>query len=79
MVQKCMDEEVAQSLFSSLAVDARVDLLSPDFLTVIHFLLAFHLISAVAMTLMQRSSVVSVRHTAINVQSVSLSLVSSRY
>lgn len=77
MVQKYMGKEVAQSLFSSLAVDARVQ--SPDFLTVIHFLLAFHLISAAAITLMQRSSVVSVHHSAISVQSVSPSLVSSRY
>ena len=57
-----MGKEVALSLFNSLVMNALVE--SPDFLNVIHFLLAFQLISAAVMTLMQQSSVVSVHHTA---------------
>lgn len=79
MVQKYMGKEVALSLFSSLAMNAQVS--SPDFLTVIHVLLAFQRISVVAMLQMQQSSVVSVHYTAVNVRSVSVTIrfVSPRY
>lgn len=57
-----MGKEVVPSLFSSLVMNALVK--SPGFLNVIYVLLAFQLISAAVMTLMQQSSVVSVHYTA---------------
>lgn len=74
-----MGKEVVLSMYSSRAMNAQVE--SPDSLTVISVLLAFQLIFAAAILVMQQLSVVIGHYTAITFQSESLSfaIASSRH